>query len=90
MEREQVIKVILENTETAIPVTAETEERLTVVSEMKYLPNEEYHGATEVTPTQETQTLYTANLLVPVDIIINPIPQNYGLVTWDGSILTVS
>ena len=24
------------------------------------------------------------------NIRINPIPSNYGLITWDGSVLTVS
>lgn len=49
-----------------------------------------YAGATEVTPSAETQTLYTANTVVTSNIIINPIPSNYGLITWDGTTLTVS
>lgn len=49
-----------------------------------------YEGQTEVTPTQETQVLQTANKTVVQDIIINPIPSNYGLITWNGSTLTVS
>ena len=24
------------------------------------------------------------------DVTVNPIPSNYGLITWDGSVLTVS
>jgi len=50
----------------------------------------EYHGATEVTPNNETQTLLTADEIVHSNIIINPIPSNYGLIGWDGSALTVS
>jgi len=49
-----------------------------------------YTGATEVTPTQETQVLSTAEKAVSNNIIINPIPKNYGLITWNGSTLTVS
>ena len=49
-----------------------------------------YTGPTEITPTQETQTLSTAQKTVLVDITINPIPSNYGLITWDGATLTVS
>lgn len=49
-----------------------------------------YTGATTVTPTQSVQVLETEGLVVPANIIINPIPSNYGLITWDGSTLTVS
>lgn len=49
-----------------------------------------YTGETVITPTQETQTLVTTGKLIPADIVINPIPNNYGLITWDGTVLTVS
>lgn len=49
-----------------------------------------YTGATEITPSQETQTLPTADTVVLENIVINPIPSNYGLITWNGSTLTVS
>lgn len=90
MEREQIISVMPEMTETLISVSVETEETLATVSEVKYPVQQQYTGETVVTPTQETQTLRTASLLMPVDIVINPIPQNYGLITWNGSTLTVS
>lgn len=90
MEREQIISVVPEGTESLISVSVETEETLATVSEVKYPVQEIYTGETVVTPTQETQTLRTAQLLMPVDIVINPIPQNYGLITWNGSTLTVS
>lgn len=50
----------------------------------------EYHGAVTVTPSNERQTLTTHDLYVVDDIIIEPIPDNYGLITWNGSTLTVS
>lgn len=49
-----------------------------------------YSGQTEVTPSEETQTLQTANRTVLQNIVINPIPSNYGKITWNGSTLTVS
>lgn len=49
-----------------------------------------YTGATTVTPSAETQILQTANRTVTENITINPIPSNYGLITWDGTVLTVS
>ena len=49
-----------------------------------------YSGQTEITPSEETQTLQTANRTVLQNIVINPIPSNYGKITWNGSTLTVS
>lgn len=49
-----------------------------------------YTGPTEITPTSEAQVLNTTLKSVLTDIIINPIPSNYGLITWNGSTLTVS
>lgn len=51
---------------------------------------ETYDGDYTVTPTTETQTLATSYLVCTDNITINPIPSNYGLVTWNGSYLTVS
>lgn len=51
---------------------------------------EEYTGDYEFTPTRSTQVIEIANKKATADIIINPIPKNYGLVTWNGSVLTVS
>ena len=49
-----------------------------------------YAGPYEVTPSAEKQTLRTAGRLPSGDIVVNPIPSNYGLITWNGSVLTVS
>ena len=49
-----------------------------------------YEGEYEFTPTQSTQIAHTEDRLCDHDIIINPIPSNYGLITWDGQTLTVS
>lgn len=49
-----------------------------------------YSGAVEVTPSQETQILQTADTILLENITINPIPSNYGLITWNGIALTVS
>ena len=50
----------------------------------------DYTGEYEVTPTQETQTLLTKNKRMTHNVVINPIPEYYGLITWDGAVLTVS
>ena len=49
-----------------------------------------YSGSYEVTPGDSEQVLPTASRVVLSDIIIHPIPSNYGLITWNGSTLTVS
>ena len=49
-----------------------------------------YEGEYEVTPNEETHTLATDSLYMRGNITINPIPSNYGLITWNGSTLTVS
>lgn len=49
-----------------------------------------YEGEYEVTPTEETITLSTSNLQMTHNVTINPIPSNYGLITWNGTTLTVS
>ena len=51
---------------------------------------DDYTGAYTVTPTQETQVLSTRGLMMTDNVTVNPIPSNYGLITWNGSILTVS
>lgn len=49
-----------------------------------------YEGEYTVTPSSETQYLRTNELMMRGDITINPVPSNYGLITWDGTNLTVS
>lgn len=49
-----------------------------------------YDGSYEWTPTQQTQTIPIADKKATADIVINPIPSNYGLITYDGSTITVS
>lgn len=49
-----------------------------------------YDGEYEATPSENEQTLLTAGKVLAQDIVIQPIPSNYGLITWNGSTLTVS
>lgn len=63
---------------------------VTISTDVAYSPLPHYSGAYEVTPSSETQVLATAGEAMDGDIIINPVPSNYGLITWDGAVLTVS
>lgn len=49
-----------------------------------------YDGPYEVTPGASAVTLETNGMAMAGDIVINPIPSNYGLITWNGSTITVS
>lgn len=58
----------------------------------KYVTTEgiPYTGETTFTPSDEQQTVHTAGYYVQSNITINPIPSNYGLITYNGSVITVS
>ena len=53
-------------------------------------PQPTYTGETDITAGAEAITLETRGKLMTEDIIVEPIPSNYGLLTWDGSTLRVS
>ena len=50
----------------------------------------DYQGPYEVIPSGEMQILQTMNKTMAQNVIVKPIPDNYGLISWNGSILTVS
>ena len=49
-----------------------------------------YEGPYNIIPATVEQVLNTKNKALSDVITIAPIPQNYGLITWNGSIITVS
>lgn len=49
-----------------------------------------YEGPYEVTPSTETQTLDTDGMVMTGKLTVNPIPRNWGLISWNGAVLTVS
>lgn len=48
-----------------------------------------YDGPTEITPSEERQVLQTVDHAVSTNIVVSPIPSNYGRIAWNGSRLTV-
>lgn len=48
-----------------------------------------YEGEYDVTPSMEKQTLSTKNRYMLDDVIINPIPSDYGHIVYDGSKILV-
>ena len=49
-----------------------------------------FEGSYEYTPSEQTQTIPIEDMRATQDIVINPIPSNYGLITYNGVSITVS
>ncbi len=50
----------------------------------------EFAGPYEYTPTESPQTILINDMRATQDIVVNAIPSNWGRITWNGSVLTVS
>lgn len=53
-------------------------------------PEEVYAGEYTFTPSDAEQTILINGKIAEHNIKINPIPSNYGKITWDGSKITVT
>lgn len=51
---------------------------------------DEYDGPYDATPSSAAQTFATTGKLMVREFTVNPIPSNWGLITWNGLTLTVS
>ncbi len=82
-------------TNTIITATAEAVKRsINATADLATVTKTEdhdyYQGATTFTPSDTVQVIPTRDLVLGDDITINPIPSNYGKITWNGSFLTIS
>lgn len=75
-----------------IPMGVETQHEIAMTIGATYAMSvaDDYEGAYEFTPTESTQTAQIEGKKATQDIVINPIPTNYGRITWNGSKITVS
>lgn len=80
-EDEEYIDLLLDESEIEIELSMEEES----VGEYPA-----YEGAYEVTPSFETQTLETAYRVLTSNVVIAPIPSNYGKISYDGSTLYIT
>ena len=55
-----------------------------------YSDYHQYAGAATVIPSQSEQVLLTNGLIMPSNVVVKPIPSNYGLITYNGSFIRVS
>ena len=63
---------------------------VSVSSAIVVVVGDPYDGPYTVTPTNEEQVLATYHKTMTGNLVVNPIPSNYGLIGWDGAVLTVS
>lgn len=84
------IRAIIYDIET-LSVTLDDMETLSVSMEIPESAGANpYEGEYEFTPSAETQVIEIEGKRATQDITINPIPSNYGLITYSGSGITVS
>lgn len=76
------IHIVSVSSDTARPVSAE-------VAVVQW-EGDPYEGPLEVTPGEEALELPTRGKTARENIVVKPIPSNYGLITWDGTVITVS
>jgi hypothetical protein len=74
----------------ALPMSVSGTSPIAVEIGSEYRTYDSYHGAYSVDPDTTEQVLPTAGKLMNQNIVVAPIPQNYGLITWNGSYLIVS
>lgn len=55
----------------------------------EYINVEPYMGNYTVTPTEEIQVLSTCTKQMTKDLIVEPIPLNYGRITHNGRIIII-
>ena len=79
-----------EQVEYAVGSLPETQWGSTEYVEVYEKPAPRYEGSYQATPTSETQVFETQGLNMVENFTVDPIPSNYGLITWDGTIITVS
>lgn len=49
-----------------------------------------HQGPYEATPTNAEQLFAVSGKRMTQDFVVHAIPSNYGLITWNGSVITVS
>ena len=59
-------------------------------NEIRPVTLETYDGPYDITPSDEQQVFSTEGKRLVQNFTIEPIPSNYGKITWNGSVITVS
>ena len=88
-----VVPMTISATETTIPLEVSTNQvsiDTSIGMQVNVVAADVYRGDYTFTPTTATQTVQIANQMATSNITINPIPNNYGLIEWDGTRIRVS
>ena len=80
----------VEETATATLHVSEDSTSLKIGGQFYAIDAPYYRGDYEITPTQSTQVLEMEGMRAAHNVVVNPIPSNYGLITWNGSYIMVS
>lgn len=75
-----------------IPVTVSVEDEIpirSVCASYQMSDLEEYTGPHTVVPSDQRQVLKTAGKRMTANIIVEPVPNTYGRILWNGSTLTI-
>ena len=59
-------------------------------AEYRMVEVQQYDGPLTIIPSGSRQVLETAGMKLADNIVIDPVPQGYGRIEWNGSTLTVS
>lgn len=76
----------------AIPMTVEDGSitlDVSIGTAYEVVAGETYDGPYEFTPSEEEQTALTDGKVMDGNVVIHPVPSNYGKVSWDGSNITI-
>lgn len=81
--------MVMENRAT-IKGTISAKQKLTgiITSAMPNIPV--YDGPATIIPSDREQVLETKDLKLKENIVVEPIPSNYGKIEWDGARLRIS
>lgn len=84
----------MNNTTIIVPMRLYTEEAIIpmrLTSAVQFIENANwYEGPYTFTPGLTAQTIPIADKTAQADITIEAIPNNYGLITYNGTTITVS
>lgn len=84
------LEVSSPNCELAVTTDTAVDLGISTAIEVLETPVPVWDGSTEFVPSDTAQVISVHGYRFTDDITIDPIPHNYGKITWNGSVITVS
>lgn len=89
-----IVPVTLSESRTIVPVQLGSNDELIHMSytaPIQFIERVDwYDGSYDFTPSEQAQTIEISDKTARANIIIEPIPSNYGRITYNGSTIMVS